>query len=291
MDLCLFYEEAVDYSYSRYRSAYNRSQRSQAAADINHLLYNVPLPSHLSAQVNWTPATTGKSSSVRLRNADDVWYVGFGPSGAPLLGSEWRGKRADKNKCFDMVNHQSHVTSTPSPHPFNEQELSKFYLQVINSRRAADADVAKTTVKQSTRKAKDPQVSKTGRNGSKVPKKSAKLNDPVLPSAPKHSKVNRPLAGPATGRRKGSELLQLPPVLLSGTRTVDEVDVDFDSYLQETEQLLRASHHPPTTAPSAEQLRHKHHRAAFILLDSGGWKEVEVDDQDAADMDDELEPL
>ena len=49
-------------------------------------------------------------------------------------------------------------------------------------------------------------------------------------------------------------------------KIADPETVDFDSYLAETERLL---HHP------AEALTQTSH-SAFILLDSGGWKEVLV---------------
>ncbi len=320
----------------RFVSVYRRNHQ-QKKVQQHSISWMVPIPGVL-------PFGAALSSNTPVGPSQDLddWQVGFGRSGEPLKGSNWRTNK--HKRCFDMVEHADHVRSVGSgqPSPIGNNQMSRIF-QNENSvprpveqqqtakpaKKASGAGSAKNvaTTNQHSKNAKSKASSSVSKNslrrdnnhksGGSTGSSSGKLvrarpetsledeisgpptaSDSWKSGLSKRIKVNqknrqdRPRPG-KSGQPKGRPTHPPPetemPIELK--KLVDEVkynddsdastNVDFDSYLAETEELIA---HPEevvssedVTAAAALTAASPAQRSAFIPLDSGGWEEVIVD--------------
>lgn len=247
--LCLF-QETLEGNYPRFRSARHPSGEDTSAPDSNWQKM-IHLPSAGSA--GSTGSTSGWQQPMKKRRNKSAesadWFVGFSRSGAALKGSAWR----KQPKCFDIVHHVSHVRPEVSPqrNAFGEKLIRGIYERMRPEAEAPPPLTSTPPPPPPPPPPSPPHQKKKKRRKTKAEQKVALPAGSGSSSSSSRKKlVNKVRVHPEKKWKK---------VPNSGT-------VDFDSYLAETERLLR---HP------AEALAQTSH-SAFILLDSGGWKEVLV---------------
>ena len=301
--LCQFYDKLINNN-RRFVSAYRPGGREEEESSRKELPWPVPLPGLRDSSDN-NRRFGGVSSSSRSKSEGGVWQIGFGPSGEPLRGSAWRS--AKQSHCFNMVGHVDHIHGTPAAsapleHDVMRQifEIEKNFASVITSSTTTTTTTVKPSSKpKKTRKNNNNSVVKGKKKNSEVNRKFKVVPATTTGAPPHKSNSQQQQAKQRTFVDENQQRLrrtksttttttEAPPLTLPAELVLrlnkDQIenvldDVDFDSYLAETEQLL-AQAAPKAHHSSGETGTH----SAFILLDSGGWQEVVIDAASSAPL-------
>lgn len=267
---CIFHQSASHGNQSRFRSAYNMRMVPAALTDVR--------PSHASKSLHHHHHQQRLDDASARRNgaSRNDWYVAFDATGTPMAG--WRNWKANP-AVFNCSVFNTEYSPPTLYQPAIVPGLSDSHMRHIFSEMKLKIAPIQSTTTTSTTMAS---VVRSGIAARKAARRKLR----------KHSSVRK--SAFSDRQRVTDRFFDKLAMEQSDSNDIDSDDgvvgdgadkLDFDSFLKETERLLAAPQSVNDDYASVHQdedsvlkaattAKHSSTHSTFILLDSGGWKEI-----------------